>query len=47
MQTRPLGASGIDVSVIGLGLNNLGRPGTATEEQSGATAVVRPRSTPG
>lgn len=41
MQTRPLGASGIDVSVIGLGLNNLGRPGTATEEQSGATAVVK------
>ena len=41
MQARPLGSSGIRVSVVGIGLNNLGRPGAATEEQTGATAVVR------
>jgi aryl-alcohol dehydrogenase-like predicted oxidoreductase len=28
------------VSVVGLGCNNLGRPGTATESLSGARAVV-------
>ena len=45
MDTRPLGSSGIRVSVVGLGCNNLGRPGTRTEQQEGATEVVlrRPR----
>lgn len=36
-----LGRSGLAVSVIGLGCNNLGRAGTATEGDEGATAVVR------
>lgn len=40
MQTRPLGTSSIAVSVVGLGCNNFGRPGTLTEEQGGTTAVV-------
>ena len=40
MQTRELGTSGILVSVVGLGCNNLGRSGTRTETQEGATAVV-------
>jgi len=35
-----LGRSGLTVSVIGLGCNNLGRPGTATLEQAGTDAVV-------
>ncbi|MBB4735372.1 aryl-alcohol dehydrogenase-like predicted oxidoreductase [Micrococcus cohnii] len=38
---RRVGASGLSVSVIGLGCNNLGRPGTATQDQAGADAVVR------
>src|SRR3954451_6556127 len=41
MDTRPLGSSAIRVSVVGLGCNNLGRPGTRTEQQEGATEVVR------
>lgn len=40
MQTRALGPSDLTVSVVGLGCNNLGRPGTRTETQDGATAVV-------
>ena len=40
MQTRPLGSSSVHVSVVGLGCNNLGRPGSRTEDQAGATAVV-------
>ncbi len=37
---RRLGNSGLTVSVVGLGCNNLGRPGTATETQEGSDAVV-------
>lgn len=37
---RPLGNSGLIVSTVGLGCNNLGRPGTATETQVGTDAVV-------
>ena len=40
MEQRPLGNSGLVVSVVGLGCNNLGRPGTATESLAGARAVV-------
>ena len=40
MDTRPLGSSAIRVSVVGLGCNNLGRAGTRTEHQEGATEVV-------
>lgn len=40
MELRRLGASGLAVSVIGLGCNNLGRPGTASESPEGARAVV-------
>mgnify|MGYP001124969972 CR=1 FL=1 len=40
MEHRRLGRSGLSVSVVGLGCNNLGRPGTATEEQEGTDAVV-------
>ncbi len=40
MQTRHLGPSDLRVSVVGLGCNNLGRSGTRTETQDGATAVV-------
>ncbi|MCC9197783.1 aldo/keto reductase [Arthrobacter sp. zg-Y820] len=35
-----LGTSGLTVSAVGLGCNNLGRPGTRTEEQAGTDAVV-------
>ena len=35
-----LGNSGLTVSTVGLGCNNLGRPGTATESQEGTNAVV-------
>ncbi|MBI9114480.1 aldo/keto reductase [Sanguibacter suaedae] len=38
---RHLGSSGLTVSVVGLGCNNLGRPRTATESQEGSNAVVR------
>lgn len=41
MQTRRVGHSGLTVSVIGLGCNNLGRAGTATESQAGTDAVVK------
>ncbi|WP_136708701.1 aldo/keto reductase [Agromyces sp. H66] len=37
---RPLGRSGLRVSSVGLGGNNFGRPGTATETQEGTDAVV-------
>lgn len=37
---RRVGNSGLSVSVVGLGCNNLGRPGTATESQEGTDAVV-------
>ncbi|HEV8555689.1 MAG TPA: aldo/keto reductase [Actinophytocola sp.] len=40
METRHLGESGLVVSVVGLGGNNLGRPGTAAESTSGARALV-------
>ncbi|QCU77891.1 aldo/keto reductase [Citricoccus sp. SGAir0253] len=40
MEHRRLGRSGLVVSVVGLGCNNLGRPGTATLEQDGTDAVV-------
>ena len=35
-----LGTSGLTVSTVGLGCNNLGRPGTRTEEQAGTDVVV-------
>jgi aryl-alcohol dehydrogenase-like predicted oxidoreductase len=37
---RRLGNSGLTVSVVGLGCNNLGRANTVTESQSGTDAVV-------
>lgn len=37
---RPLGRSGLIVSAVGLGGNNFGRAGTATESQEGADAVI-------
>lgn len=40
MEYRRLGHSGLTVSAVGLGCNNLGRPGTATEDADGAGAVV-------
>lgn len=40
MEFRQLGRSGLSVSVVGLGCNNLGRAGTATESQAGTDAVV-------
>lgn len=40
MDARVLGPSSLSVSVIGLGCNNLGRPGTASQEQAGTDAVV-------
>ncbi|MCK6090127.1 aldo/keto reductase [Micrococcus endophyticus] len=40
MRHTRLGRSGLTVSVVGLGCNNLGRPGTATLEQDGTDAVV-------
>ncbi|MEO8262074.1 MAG: aldo/keto reductase [Pseudolysinimonas sp.] len=40
MESRPLGTSSLAVSVVGLGCNNLGRPGTLTEQQEGTNAVV-------
>lgn len=38
---RSVGRSGLRVSAVGLGGNNFGRAGTATESQSGTDAVVR------
>ena len=40
MDIRSLGNSGLTVSVVGMGGNNLGRAGTASETAAGATAVV-------
>ena len=40
MDQRRLGRSGLAVSTVGLGCNNLGRPGTATETPEGTRAVV-------
>ena len=40
MEFRQLGRSGLSVSVVGLGCNNLGRAGTATETQEGTDAVI-------
>lgn len=40
MEFRRLGHSGLTVSVVGLGCNNLGRAGTATESQEGTNAVI-------
>jgi 1-deoxyxylulose-5-phosphate synthase len=40
METRRLGNSGLAVSVVGLGANNLGRAGTTSETADGAAAVV-------
>ncbi|WP_285724215.1 aldo/keto reductase [Psychromicrobium xiongbiense] len=37
---RPLGNSGLIVSTVGLGCNNLGRPGTPTESQEGTDLVI-------
>ena len=37
---RVLGPSTLTVSVVGLGCNNLGRPGTASDDQKGSNAVV-------
>lgn len=40
VEYRRLGNSGLVVSVVGLGCNNLGRTGTATAEQAGTDAVI-------
>lgn len=40
VELRRLGDSGLAVSVVGLGCNNLGRPGTATVDESGTRALV-------
>ncbi|WIB61507.1 aldo/keto reductase [Curtobacterium sp. MCLR17_007] len=40
IEHRPLGPSGLVVSTVGIGCNNFGRPGTATESQEGTDAVV-------
>jgi aryl-alcohol dehydrogenase-like predicted oxidoreductase len=40
MESRTLGTSPLAVSVVGLGCNNFGRPGTLTDAQEGVTAVV-------
>ncbi|OLF18339.1 aldo/keto reductase [Actinophytocola xanthii] len=40
MELRHLGESGLVVSVVGLGCNNLGRPGTAAESLAGSRALV-------
>ncbi|MGP9528483.1 aldo/keto reductase [Arthrobacter sp. S41] len=40
MEFRQLGRSGLSVSVVGLGCNNLGRSGTVTQSQEGTDAVV-------
>lgn len=40
MELRRLGESGLTISVVGLGCNNLGRPGTPTESLAGTRAVV-------
>jgi aryl-alcohol dehydrogenase-like predicted oxidoreductase len=40
VEHRHLGESGLVVSVVGLGCNNLGRPGTPAESLAGSRAVV-------
>lgn len=40
MELRRLGRSGLTVSAVGLGCNNLGRRGAATQAQEGSDAVV-------
>jgi aryl-alcohol dehydrogenase-like predicted oxidoreductase len=40
VELRHLGESGLVVSVVGLGGNNLGRPGTAAESLAGARALI-------
>ena len=40
MQYRQLGKSGLTVSTIGVGCNNLGRFGTITEQQEGVDRVI-------
>ncbi|MGO2664733.1 aldo/keto reductase [Mycetocola reblochoni] len=40
MEYRPLGRSGLIVSAVGLGCNNLGRRGTQSHDEAGARAVV-------
>ncbi|GAA4183881.1 aldo/keto reductase [Gryllotalpicola kribbensis] len=40
IEYRTLGTSGLVVSTVGLGCNNFGRPGTATETQEGTNAVI-------
>ena len=40
IEYRRLGSSGLTVSTIGLGCNNFGRSGTASESQDGTTAVI-------
>ncbi|MGH1523367.1 aldo/keto reductase [Leifsonia sp. L25] len=40
IEYRTLGDSGLIVSTIGLGCNNFGRAGTATETQAGTDAVI-------
>ncbi len=42
MEYRRLGKSGLTVSAVGLGCNNLGRSNTPTETQEGTDAVVKP-----
>lgn len=37
---RQLGNSGLTVTAVGLGCNNLGKPGTASESLEGSTAVI-------
>lgn len=41
MTYRRLGTSGLTVSAVGLGCNNLGRAGSVTADPAAATAVVR------
>jgi len=40
IEYRRLGNSGLNVSTIGLGCNNFGRAGTASQGQDGTTAVI-------
>ncbi|MET4781899.1 aldo/keto reductase [Glaciihabitans sp. UYNi722] len=40
IEYRTLGRSGLVVSTVGLGCNNFGRAGTATESQAGTDAVI-------
>jgi len=40
IEYRRLGTSGLTVSTIGLGCNNFGRAGTATQTQAGTKAVI-------